>query len=182
MDVEIADGKMLPEFAGCEELQTALGGLPVVKWLRVRVFAQLVPGVKLRILLLNPTGIRQQYRAQVTGRRVAVNRTAITQLVQPGNISGVIQVRMGQDDPVQPVDVKSGCLPVALAQPLVALEQAAIHQHTGIVGLDQEFGAGNCFGTTQKNYSHFLCSPRVCTSSRSVAIGSARTPLKSMLP
>ena len=108
----------------------------------------LVPGIAIPV---GPLGfpflqvgtVRQENAAEVKGGVGAMDRAFEALLDQHGQIAGMIDMRVGQDDRVNGSRVYRQRLPVAQAQLLVALEQAAIDQDARLACVDQVFRSGD---------------------------------------
>ncbi len=59
MQPDITYPKRLPESHGFDQLQTALGGSPIIQRLRIWVFAQFVANIVFGVLFLNMAAVRQ---------------------------------------------------------------------------------------------------------------------------
>ncbi len=103
-----------------------------------------------RILFVNEARIRQQVAAQVDCRCGCVYRPLEAIARQHRQPAGVIEVSVGQDNAVQRLRRDRQWLPVAQAQLLVALKQAAVDQNAALAGLDQELRTGDGSGRTEE--------------------------------
>jgi hypothetical protein len=81
------------------------------------------------LFLLQAAGVRQHDPAQGPGRRGAPDPAAEAVAHQPRKVTAMVEVAVGQHDRVQAGRRHRERRPVAQAQGLVALEQAAIDQH-----------------------------------------------------
>ena len=129
------------------------------------MFAYAMAPKETRILFLQMTTIGQQHTTESLRCRMAIHRPAVTIAIENGQIAGMIKVRMGQHHRTEAITIQRQALPVALAQPLVALKEPAIHQHLGITTTDQKFRASDGFGTAKKGYFHCL-PPTVYSQNR----------------
>jgi hypothetical protein len=111
-----------------ELLEAVLGVGARVQRTRRAVLGEPVAIGELGVLFVDEAGVREQMAAQRVRRARAVDRPLESLRGQPRQVSGVVDVGMRQQHPVQRGDVERQRPPVALAQLLVTLEQAAVDQ------------------------------------------------------
>ena len=80
-------------------------------------------------LFLQPAGVRQHDAAKRPRRGRAPDPSTKSVLRQPGKVTAVVEVPVGQDDGIDAGGRHRERGPVAQAQGLVALEEPAVHQH-----------------------------------------------------
>ena len=102
------------------------------------------------VFFLQMRGIGEQDVAQLDGRRVGVDRAMKSVAHEPRQIAGVVQVRVRQHAPIERRGFFRKRIPVAQAQFLQPLEQAAIHQQPFAFGFHQIFRARNGSGRAKK--------------------------------
>lgn len=115
------------------------------------VAAELVAVEEGGVLLLQVPAVGQQDGAQVTCARGAVDGVGVAVARQQRQVTAVVQVGMGQHHGVDLVRRDGQALPIAQAQLLVALEQAAIDQQALAVVTHQILGAGDGAGAAQES-------------------------------
>ena len=79
---------------------------------------------------------------------------------QTGQVAGVVEVGVGDDDGVDARRVDGQRFPIEFAEVLDALEQSAVHQDSRAAGLQEMFGAGDRAGCAQAAQSQCLSVPR----------------------
>ena len=109
---------------------------------------------KVGLFLLQVTGVGQQDGAQFRRGRRAVDRAGEALSCQQRQVAAVVQMGVGEDDGVDVGRWHWQGRPVAQAQRLVALEQAAIDQQALAAVGHQIFGAGDRVGRTEKLELH----------------------------
>jgi len=96
-----------------------------------------------RILFLQVTGIRQQDFTEIRCRARTEGWSRKTLPDQQRKVAGVIEMSMREQNRIDPMGVNREAIPIAQAQRLEALEQAAIDQESVVSTLDEVLGAGN---------------------------------------
>ena len=122
-----------------------------------RVLGELVAVEEGGVFFLQVSAVGQENGAQVPRAWRAMDGFGIAISRQQGQVAAVVQVRVGQHHGIDLVGRERQGLPVAQAQLLVALEQAAIHQHAVAVVAHQVFGAGDGARAAQKSDVDFHC-------------------------
>ena len=84
----------------------------------------------------------------------AIHLASTTVPDQERQVAAVVDVRMGQDERVERARIKREWGPVAQAQLLVALEQAAVDEHAACARSDEMFRAGHRAGGAKKCEVH----------------------------
>ncbi len=107
------------------------------------VLGEAVAVGELGVLLLQIAAVGQQDLAQIGGGLGRDHLALEAVLDQQRQIAGMIEMGMGQEHGVEARRMRPAARPVAQAQLLVALEQAAIDQKPLAVDLEKIFGAGD---------------------------------------
>ena len=152
--------EVLRERTWREQLQAALGVLTGVHRQRGLVFGETVPVGELRLFLLQMAAVGEQDLAQLVRRGRAVNPAAKALSRQQWQVAAMVDVGVGEHDRVDGLGRDRQRLPVAQAQLLESLEQAAVHQNGRVAMAQQVFGTGHGAGGTQKLKLHGR-SPRM---------------------
>jgi hypothetical protein len=113
-----------------------------------------------RILLLQVAGVRQQQGAQLARRLRGMDRAAEALARQGRQVAAVVDVRMREHHRIDLACGERERLPVAQAQLLQALEQAAVHQHPVALVLEEVFGSGDGAGGAKEGEPHGSHSSR----------------------
>ena|SRR5436190_10876577 len=92
-----------------------------------------------RVFFLKPTGIRQKNLEQIGRAACAVDWTSEALRDQARKISGMVNVRMRNENRIKRSGIERWCLPIALAEFFQSLEHAAINEHPRTVGFNQVF-------------------------------------------
>ena len=100
----------------------------------------------LAFLLGDEGRVAQHHRAQVTGRRLRVDRAAVAGFHQQRQTPGVIDVRVAKHHRVDGGHVEGQRFGVARLVPSTALDEAAVEQHAAPVEVQQVAGAGDLAG------------------------------------
>ena len=104
----------------------------------------------LRVLLLQARGVGQHHRKQVRGARRAVHGPAKPLPGEEGQVSGVVDVRVGQHHGVDRCLIGDTLAPVPQAQLLHALEQSAVEQNAVPADGEEMHRAGHGAGGAEK--------------------------------
>ena len=115
------------------------------------MLAQLVPVEEFGFLLQQVAGVGQQDLAQVERPVGAIHLAPKAAAGEQRQVAAVVQVGMGQHDRINLVRRDRQTGPVAQAQRLVALKQAAVHQQRFGAVAHQVLGAGDGAGAPQKS-------------------------------
>src|SRR3989338_3487887 len=102
------------------------------------------------LLLLEMGGIGQEHCQEVAGRRRGVHRAAKSLLHELGKITGVIDVRVSEDDGAQILGAKRQRGPVAEPVFLESLEEAAVEQELIFPDGEEKLRAGDRGGGAEK--------------------------------
>ena len=102
------------------------------------------------LLLLESAAVAQQDLDERRRLRRARHPTVEAVVDEPGEISAVIDVGMGEDDLVDGGRIDRERSPVALPIGLETLEQAAVHQDPSVGRVDEEPTAGHRAGGTEE--------------------------------
>ena len=148
--------ELRPERPGGEQLHCVLCVVAVVERQRRVVLAGLVLVHERRIAFLQVGTVPEDDLGDRGGPLGADDGAGETVADQPRQIAGVIEVGMGEDDRVDRVRVDGQRGPVEFAQVLDPLEQTAVDQDPGVVGLQQVLGAGDGAGRPQAAQSERL--------------------------
>ncbi len=103
-----------------------------------------------RILFLDAGGIRQEDPRKVGRRRRRVDRSPEAFFDKAGQHSGVIDMRVREENSIQFTRIERRLVPVAEPKLLEPLELAAIDKYARIVRFEQETRAGHSTGRTMK--------------------------------
>jgi hypothetical protein len=114
------------------------------------VRAVAVFGGVLGVLFHQVRGIGQQQRAEFARGGVGEDRSGEAAANQVRQVSGVIEMGVREQSPADGGGIHRQRFPIALAQLVAALEEAAIHQEAFAIGFDEIFGAGDGAGGTQE--------------------------------
>ena len=117
-----------------------------------------------RVLFLQVARVGQEQAQQVAGGLGRVHGALEALASQPRQVAGVVDVGVGEHHRVQGRGLDRQGGPVALAQGLEALEQAAVDQDAGVAGLDQGLAAGDRARSAQEGDPHLSSS--ICTYPR----------------
>ncbi len=105
---------------------------------------------EVRVLLLQMPTVGQQNVAKVAGRTGAMDRPLESVANEERQTARVVEMGVGQDDRIDPFRVYRELLPVAQAQLLEALKEAAIDEDPAIGDLHEVFRAGDCPDAAEK--------------------------------
>jgi len=139
----VRQAELPPEGMGGEQLDGAAGVLAVVQRQGGVMLAGLVLVEKRGVALLKVGAVAQDDLGDGGGRLGGDDRAAEAVAHQSRQVTGVIEVSVGDDDGVDTRRVDGQWRPVQLAQVLHALEQAAVHQDSLAFGFQEMFGAGD---------------------------------------
>lgn len=95
------------------------------------------------LVFLQVAAVRKKQAAKFPGRLRAVDRPSKTLLDQQRRKAAVVDVGMCKHDRLKTRGVDRQRQPVALPEPLVSPEQAAVDQHTLVVPPHQIFRSGD---------------------------------------
>ena len=107
-----------------------------------------------RVFLLQPCTVEQQHLGEVTCGRRAVDRAGEALFHERGQEAAVVQVRVAQHHRVDRARVDREGRPVALAQRLEALVEAAVEQDALATELDEVARAGDRIRRAEEADSH----------------------------
>ena len=124
-----------------------------------RVFGKAVAVGECRVFFLQVAAVGQQNRAQVARARAGIHRAMKAALGQQRQVAAVVQVRVREQHGVDVARRHRQRTAVAQAQLLVALKQAAVHQHVDALVAYQKFGAGDRVRAAQKADLHAHSAP-----------------------
>ena len=102
------------------------------------------------VLFLNVRRVRQHQRAQIPGARRAEHASAKALGDEPRQVAAVIEVRVRQDDGVDPRRIDRKRPPVAISQLLETLEETAVDQNATVAEVEQMLRAGDGTGGSEK--------------------------------
>ncbi|MEX1251699.1 MAG: hypothetical protein WEA77_10955 [Hyphomonas sp.] len=109
-----------------------------VKGLRRVMTRVTTPVCPVCICFLNTSGIRQEYLAEFLRQFRAENRLLEALLHECRQVTGVVQMSMGQDHAIKVSRVNAKRLPVFQAQLLVTLKKSAIDEQLRLPLLNQK--------------------------------------------
>ncbi len=121
--------------------------------------------IEARVFFLQMSGVGQDNAAQINRRLRGIDRPAESIFDQARNPSAVVEVRVGQDDRIDPVRRDRKILPVALAPFLRPLEEPAVDERLksavarGISSIDEMLRASNRPRRAKKLYVRQTCLP-----------------------
>jgi hypothetical protein len=95
---------------------------------RLGVAAVFLEAGVLGVFFLKVAGIAQENAAQLDGRPVGIDRIAVAVLHQTRQPAGVVQVRVGENTPINRPRINGKRIPVALLEFAASLKEPAIHQ------------------------------------------------------
>ena len=104
------------------------------------------PDLPARILFLDAAGIGEHDLQQLGRGRRGEDRAPIARLAEQRQPTGVVDVRVAQDHPVQRARVERERLAVPLVSLAAALDQPAVQQDAGVVGFDEMARPGDLTG------------------------------------
>ena len=102
------------------------------------------------VFFLQVGAVKQQHLGQIAGGRAGVDRPAKARLHQAGQPAAVVQVGVAEHHRVNGVRGHAQRRPVALAQHLPALEQAAVEQDALVAQRDEVAGTGDGIGGAEE--------------------------------
>jgi hypothetical protein len=105
---------------------------------------------KVRVLLLKMTAIGQQDAAEIGGGGGAMSLAAEPVLHKQRQIAGVVDVSVGEDYAADTGGCHWRCGPIAQAQGLETLKQAAVNQNAVLAVVEQKFRASDGFGASEE--------------------------------
>ena len=95
------------------------------------------------VFFLDARRVGQHQRAQLARRRRTEDAAGETLGHEPRQIAAVIEVRVREDNGIDPRRIDGKRPPVAIAQLLEPLEQAAVDQDAAIAEVEQMLGTGD---------------------------------------
>ena len=115
-------------------------GIQRERWrvLRIRVAVRVAS-----VFFLDAGRIGQHERTELARRWCAEDAAAKPVCDEPRQISAVIEMRVGENDRVNSRRIDRQRCPVALAQLLQALKEAAVDEHAMIAEVEQVLGPGH---------------------------------------
>ena len=113
-----------------------------------------VPRAPLGLLFLQMGAVEQHDLEQLGGGRRDVDRPAVTQGSQARQQARVVDVRVGEQDEIQAMQVEIERRQVFCPGVVPALEHAAVHQKAHASRFDQGAGAGYLARATEKAKPH----------------------------
>ena len=109
------------------------------------------------VVLLNPSGIRQDERAEIPRAGSAEDTPAKAAGDEPGQVSAVVKMRVREHHGIDAVGIDRQRRPVSLAQLFGALEQTAVHENVTAARFEQMLRPGDCpGGTKERKGSHSM--------------------------
>ena len=111
-----------------------------------------------RVLFLNVRGIDEHELREILRAGRAEHAAAKPLGRKPRQVADVIEVRVGQHDGINRVRAHGQLVPVAPAQLVLPLEEAAVDEHAGRPNLDQILGARDRAGGSQKRELRHECA------------------------
>ena len=151
------DGKLRADGEGVglrnvgELLQRDLRLSDGIEGKRRLVAAVIFPGGVFRVLFLEVRGIGEKKIAQLVRGGVGVNGAAEAVAHEAREVAGVVDVGVGEEDPVDGGGIDRKAFPVALLERLGAFEETAIDEELFVFGFDEVFGTGDGARGTQES-------------------------------
>jgi hypothetical protein len=102
------------------------------------------------VLFLDARRIRQHKRTELPCGRRAEHASAKALGDEPRQKSTVIEVRMGQDDNIDPRRIDRERPPITIPQLFETLEETAVDQNSTVTEVEQMLGAGDSAGGSEK--------------------------------
>src|SRR5262245_4162998 len=100
------------------------------------------------------SGIRQENAVLIDSGGCGIHGTVVAVSNKARQVTGVIDVRMCEDDCINGLGIDRGCLPISQSQILGPLKQSTVDQDSLIFRLQEKLRSGDCLSSTEEGQFH----------------------------